>query len=157
MNDDEENAELSTDTEDNVEVPEKQLPKKVDDKTQKESSTEKSQQSCKDILIERTCGLPVENSEETDVCMPLENLRLTNTDESYKNRDETRSVRSVTTTSTIPPDVIKKRVQMSLKKRQQQQMRHKNQLVKGEASAVTRSRRDNIQTIRDSTTGFWAD
>jgi len=55
---------------------------------------------------------------------------------------------STSTTSTIHPDVIKSRVKTDLKKREKQQSRMSK--VKGEASAATRSRRNNRDTIKDS-------
>ncbi|XP_012216968.1 uncharacterized protein RIOK2 isoform X2 [Linepithema humile] len=68
--------------------------------------------------------------------------------------DDTRSIRSVTTASTIAPDVIKKRTKLLLDKREK-----KNRtriLVKGEASAVTRQRRDNRTTIKEyESSGIW--
>uniref|UniRef100_A0A146KZB1 Serine/threonine-protein kinase RIO2 n=1 Tax=Lygus hesperus TaxID=30085 RepID=A0A146KZB1_LYGHE len=65
------------------------------------------------------------------------------------------SVRSYsTTTSTIAPEVIKERVKKALEKREQRNK--KRILVKGEASAVTRQRRDNRDTIKDSY-GIWED
>ncbi|BES94688.1 serine threonine-protein kinase [Nesidiocoris tenuis] len=65
------------------------------------------------------------------------------------------SVRSFSTaTSTIAPEVIKERVKKALEKRDQRNK--KRILVKGEASAVTRQRRDNRDTIKDSH-GIWDD
>jgi len=66
--------------------------------------------------------------------------------------DDTRSVRSISTAATIAPDVIKKRIKLALDKRERNQA--KKALVKGEASAVTRIRRDNRATIKEST-GIW--
>lgn len=66
--------------------------------------------------------------------------------------DDTRSIRSISTTATIAPDVIKKRTKLALNKRERSQT--KRILVKGEASAVTRIRRDNRATIKEST-GIW--
>ncbi|KYN02633.1 PREDICTED: serine/threonine-protein kinase RIO2 [Cyphomyrmex costatus] len=66
--------------------------------------------------------------------------------------DDTRSIRSVSTAATIAPDVIKKRTKIALDKRERSQA--KRALVKGEASAVTRIRRDNRATIKEST-GIW--
>lgn len=65
-----------------------------------------------------------------------------------------RSVRSVSTAATISPDVIKKRTKQSLEKRERKGLSRKI-LVKGEASAVTRVRRENRDTIKQSTTGIW--
>jgi len=63
------------------------------------------------------------------------------------------SVRSMTTATTIPPEVIRDRVKKSLEKRQRATVRHRN-LAKGEASAVNRQRRENKDTIKDSF-GIW--
>jgi len=63
------------------------------------------------------------------------------------------SVRSMTTASTIPPEVIRDRVKKSLEKKQRATVRHRN-LAKGEASAVNRQRRENKDTIKDSF-GIW--
>ncbi|XP_011175459.2 serine/threonine-protein kinase RIO2 isoform X2 [Solenopsis invicta] len=66
--------------------------------------------------------------------------------------DDTQSIRSISTAATIAPDVIKKRTKLALDKRERSQT--KRALVKGEASAVTRIRRDNRATIKEST-GIW--
>lgn len=65
---------------------------------------------------------------------------------------DTRSIRSISTASTIAPDVIKKRTKLALDKRDRSKT--KRALIKGEASAVTRIRRDNRATIKEST-GIW--
>ncbi|XP_014248841.1 serine/threonine-protein kinase RIO2 [Cimex lectularius] len=57
-----------------------------------------------------------------------------------------------TTASTIPPEIIRERVKKALEKRQKEGNRRI--LVKGEASAVTRKRRENRENIRDSA-GIW--
>lgn len=63
------------------------------------------------------------------------------------------SVRSMSTATTIPPEVIRDRVKKSLEKRERATVRHRK-LAKGEASAVNRQRRDNKDTIKDSF-GIW--
>lgn len=63
------------------------------------------------------------------------------------------SVRSMSTATTIPPEVIRERVKKSLEKRNRAAARHRN-LAKGEASAVNRQRRENKSTIKDSF-GIW--
>uniref|UniRef100_A0A1B6CY58 Serine/threonine-protein kinase RIO2 n=1 Tax=Clastoptera arizonana TaxID=38151 RepID=A0A1B6CY58_9HEMI len=63
------------------------------------------------------------------------------------------SVRSVTSTSTIPPEVIQSRVKKALEKREKAATKQRC-LAKGEASAVTRKRRENRDTIQDHK-GFW--
>lgn len=63
------------------------------------------------------------------------------------------SVRSMSTATTIPPEVIRERIKKSLEKRQRAAVRHRK-LAKGEASAVNRQRRENKDTIKDSF-GIW--
>ncbi|VVC43349.1 Serine/threonine-protein kinase Rio2,RIO kinase, conserved site,RIO kinase,RIO2 kinase winged helix domain [Cinara cedri] len=63
------------------------------------------------------------------------------------------SVRSMSTATTIPPEVIRDRVKKSLEKRERAAVRHRK-LAKGEASAVNRQRRENKNTIKDSF-GIW--
>ena len=64
-------------------------------------------------------------------------------------------VRSFSTTaSTIHPDVVKARVKSALEKRGRKGQARR-QVVKGEASAKTRSRRNNKDTIASSTSAFW--
>lgn len=63
------------------------------------------------------------------------------------------SVRSMSTATTIPPEVIRDRVRQSLEKRERAKVRHRK-LAKGEASAVNRQRRENKDTIKDSF-GIW--
>ena len=59
-----------------------------------------------------------------------------------------------TTASTIHPDVVKARVKSALEKRGKKGQARR-QVVKGEASAKTRSRRNNKDTIASSTSAFW--
>lgn len=73
-------------------------------------------------------------------------------DEAVLIYDDTQSIRSISTAATIAPDVIKRRTKLALDKRERNQT--KRALVKGEASAVTRVRRDNRATIKEST-GIW--
>lgn len=67
--------------------------------------------------------------------------------------NDTQSIRSVSTAATIAPDVIKRKTKLALEKRDKKN-RSKRILVKGEASAVTRIRRENKATIQEST-GIW--
>lgn len=66
---------------------------------------------------------------------------------------EIHSIRSMSTTTTIPPEVVRDRVKKLLEKRERATVRHRN-LAKGEASAVNRQRRENKNTIKDSF-GIW--
>ncbi|KAK2580049.1 hypothetical protein KPH14_012333 [Odynerus spinipes] len=70
-----------------------------------------------------------------------------------KEFSDLRSVRSISTTATIAPDIIKKKTKQALEKREKRGHSRKI-LVKGEASAVTRVRRENRDTIKQST-GIW--
>lgn len=66
-----------------------------------------------------------------------------------------QSIRSVSTTATIAPDVIKRRMKKTLERRARKNQSRKI-LIKGEASATTRVRRDNTDTIKQSTgSGIW--
>lgn len=58
------------------------------------------------------------------------------------------SIRSLSTASTIAPEVVRSRVKQSLVRRERQQIR-KRIVAKGEASATTRSRRDNKAAIQE--------
>lgn len=70
-----------------------------------------------------------------------------------RNVSDSKSIYSTTTVATIAPKVIKKRVKLALERRQKREQSRKI-LVKGEASAVTRSRRENRDVIKQST-GIW--
>lgn len=99
-------------------------------------------------------------SETANSCKDFENCeekdRLSDANSDVYSEDEnerfmSRSVHSSTTT--IHPDEIKKRIkrQMNLKEKRE---RRKKCVAKGEASAVTRSRRENTDTIKQSR-GIW--
>nr|CAD7413575.1 unnamed protein product [Timema poppensis] len=68
--------------------------------------------------------------------------------------NDARSIRSTSTAATIAPGAIKKRVKMSLERREQKALAKKRLAVKGEASAVTRSRRENSDNIKQCN-GIW--
>ncbi|XP_022129935.2 serine/threonine-protein kinase RIO2 [Pieris rapae] len=70
-----------------------------------------------------------------------------------KALSDVRSMRSYTSASTIAPEVVKSQVKRNLEQRQKK-MERKKAIAKGEASAVTRQRRDNTETIRESH-GLW--
>jgi len=73
------------------------------------------------------------------------------------HNEDTRSVRSVSTTaSTIPPDQVKARVKASLEKNKKK-VQARRTIAKGEASAKTRSKRENKNIIKTSRSAFWAD
>ena len=66
----------------------------------------------------------------------------------------TGSIRSTSTAATIAPEEIRSRVKKSLERRERASQK-KRLTVKGEASAVTRSRRDNMDTIKQCD-GIWS-
>ncbi|XP_068622560.1 uncharacterized protein RIOK2 [Battus philenor] len=70
-----------------------------------------------------------------------------------KALSDVRSMRTYTSASTIAPEVVKQQVKKNLEDRQKK-MERKKAIAKGEASAVTRQRRDNRETIRESH-GLW--
>ncbi|KOX77803.1 Serine/threonine-protein kinase RIO2 [Melipona quadrifasciata] len=73
-----------------------------------------------------------------------------------KESSDSRSmytVHSSMTNATIAPELIKKKVKVALQKREKREQ-SKRILVKGEANAVTRIRRENKDTIKQST-GIW--
>lgn len=73
--------------------------------------------------------------------------------EDGENFSDSRSVYSNTTTSTIAPELIKRRIKAALQKRDKREQARRI-LAKGEANAVTRVRRENRDTIKQST-GIW--
>lgn len=70
-----------------------------------------------------------------------------------KALSDVRSMRTYTSASTIAPEIVKQQVKKNLDVRQKK-MDRKKAIAKGEASAVTRDRRDNRETIRESS-GIW--
>ena len=66
----------------------------------------------------------------------------------------TCSVRTTSTAATIAPEEIRSRVKKSLERRERASQK-KRLTVKGEAGAVTRSRRDNMDTIKQCD-GIWS-
>lgn len=65
----------------------------------------------------------------------------------------TCSIRSISTAATIAPGEIRSRVKKSLVRREKSAQK-KRITVKGEASAITRSRRENMDTIKQCD-GIW--
>ncbi|KAH9638056.1 hypothetical protein HF086_014917 [Spodoptera exigua] len=70
-----------------------------------------------------------------------------------KALSDVRSMRTYTSASTIAPEIVKQQVKKNLEIKQKK-MERKKAIAKGEASAVTRQRRDNRETIRESH-GLW--
>lgn len=70
-----------------------------------------------------------------------------------KALSDVRSMRSFSTVSTIAPDVITSKVKKNLNYKQKQ-IERKHCVAKGEASAATRVKRENKDTIKQSK-GIW--
>uniref|UniRef100_A0A6P7FE78 Serine/threonine-protein kinase RIO2 n=1 Tax=Diabrotica virgifera virgifera TaxID=50390 RepID=A0A6P7FE78_DIAVI len=86
-----------------------------------------------------------------DTAQKIEDIQLDSDDSS--DHFDSRSMLS--TTSTIPPEEIKNRLKKQLLIKEKRQQRKKC-VAKGESSAVTRSRRENSNTIKQSQ-GIWCD
>ncbi|XP_043491317.1 serine/threonine-protein kinase RIO2 [Polistes fuscatus] len=101
-----------------------------------------------------------DNSKESNFENDIEELRLRveqsmqEVDSSEENVNEDLTIARSAATTIISPDDIKKRTKRSLEKREKKNISRKI-LVKGEASAVTRVRRENRDIIKQSTVGIW--
>lgn len=85
----------------------------------------------------------------------LREMKVTDRLDESDRRSIISMIRSISTTSTIPPEVIREKVKKSLVRREAQEIR-KRAVVKGEASATTRQRRENRDNIKDcSDCGIW--
>ncbi|OXB79360.1 UNVERIFIED_CONTAM: hypothetical protein H355_008165 [Colinus virginianus] len=72
-----------------------------------------------------------------------------------KARTRTTSVSSLGSCSTIPPELVKKKIKRQLTKQQKSALRQR--LQKGEANIYTKQRRENMYNIKSSldAAGFW--
>merc|ERR1712051_454650 len=124
---------------------------------EKKRAAEKEVEQLRRAVEESVTLARVDEAEEGED--DLGNLREINSKfrpfrDNISDRMETASVRSFSTTaSTIHPDVVKARVKSALEKRGKKGQARR-QVVKGEASAKTRSRRNNKDTIASSTSAF---
>ncbi|XP_012271917.1 serine/threonine-protein kinase RIO2 [Orussus abietinus] len=71
----------------------------------------------------------------------------------FESASRVQGAFSIRSNSTIPPDVIKKRTKQTLEKRRAKAT-PRRALAKGEASATTRIRRENLDTVKQSS-GIW--
>lgn len=85
--------------------------------------------------------LNCEKAEETDIVQSIPEKSA-----SLYKKGKASSIRSV---STIPPEEVKQRLKKEQQKKQRKQEK-KRITVKGEASAVNRSRRENLDNIKQS-------
>ncbi|XP_060824861.1 serine/threonine-protein kinase RIO2 isoform X3 [Bombus pascuorum] len=74
-------------------------------------------------------------------------------DDDVEKFNDLETMYSSTTASTIDPELIKKKVKIALQKREKREQSRRI-LAKGEANATTRVRRENRDTIKQST-GIW--
>lgn len=74
-------------------------------------------------------------------------------DDDVEKFNDSGSMYSSMTATTIAPELIKKKVKIALQKREKREQSRRI-LVKGEANAITRVRRENRDTIKQST-GIW--
>lgn len=131
----------------------------------KYSAIEKTENKLSNLTINET-QQAIDNIESETNSSDTVNEKLTLTEEqldrnSQKYRlamiekalSDVRSMRTYTSASTIAPEVVKQQVKKNLDIKQKKSER-KKAVAKGEASAVTRHRRDNRETIREST-GLW--
>jgi len=119
--------------------------------TERENNTENEcEPSNRNITVEN-----IENDKEynennlSDISSDVESNAAYTDD--YDGR---RSIRSTSTAATIAPDVVKRRMKLTLKKREKKG-RSRKILAKGEASAVTRTRRENNAVVKESK-GIWS-
>nr|CAG4643136.1 EOG090X04DJ [Ilyocryptus agilis] len=105
---------------------------------------EKTQQDCTEIPS------AVDGTELTELMD--QHCALTETDWSDVKAARNRGTASVTSMSTIDPEVIKSRVKKSITRKQNAQALQRIR-AKGEASAATRARRDNKELVRAD--GIW--
>ena len=136
--------------------------------TEKSESEDDGEQGSDDSQVERTDKNHFEEIISDLKCEELETLQseMSNTLAAIKldgddRNDDMGSVSGfsiATSQATIAPEVIKSKVKKSFEKTDRMNIR-KRIRAKGEASAVTRSRRANMDNIKQSTAvgGFWGD
>lgn len=110
--------------------------------------------SVKGVINQKSRDLNVKHKEDvTDSHLTAETFDSEDEQVGTEIFSDSRSMYSNTTAATIAPEVIKKKVKVALQKREDRE-KSRRILVKGEANAVTRVRRDNRDTIKQST-GIW--
>ncbi|XP_060700295.1 serine/threonine-protein kinase RIO2 [Hemiscyllium ocellatum] len=115
-----------------------------------------SGQSDEDLGDEDKCPNLVDLSAQNKEFRPFRNeLSLMHVNEHRQRTTSLSSAGSLMSTSTIPPDVIKRKVKQQLSKQQKTVIRRR--LQKGEANVYTKQRRENMQTIKWSAeaASFW--
>lgn len=86
----------------------------------------------------------------------LNNLKIDISSEFDGVSEDGRSnVTGMSTASTIPAEVVRDKVKKALERRHRNEARHRV-IVKGEANAVTRKRRENRDTIKEHAVWDWS-
>lgn len=132
----------------------------ITEKTVNFTISERDPEHTKEINSKEDKGLINEEDDEVPTLVQAEeNGDFDKNSQKYrlamieKALSDVRSMRTYTSASTIAPEVVKQQVKKNLEIRQKK-MDRKKAIAKGEASAVTRHRRDNRETIRESH-GLW--
>lgn len=106
--------------------------------------------NCVNCAVEKINPDELQNGDKNDIILDENRLGSnTKTSRDPSEEDFNFDIRSVTSASTIPPEVIRARVKKALEKRERTKVRIRN-LAKGEASATSRKRRENRATIKES-------
>jgi len=105
---------------------------------------------------EEDFGYEIPDAESSDQVPSLHELNRKFQPFRDDNAFDVQSVRSCSTVASIAPEVIKARVKASLDKRAKASQARRR-VAKGEASAVTRVKRENKDNIKQSSSAFWAD
>lgn len=146
----EENSSTENDEDDNIDSNDEEQNKDIQSEPNKETiQTNISTESIKNDF-KQNLHTTVDNLNKVQI---NSNKSISDVDSDFSPEDdfETGSVRS--TATTIPPDEIKKRVKKQIISKDKRTERKKC-VAKGEASAVTRVRRENRETIKQSK-GLW--
>lgn len=124
------------------------------DTEEREETPEEDDDDDDDLLTEIIPDAPEDGDVLGHLTTSFSTVRLAGTTFHPSDQLESASVRSYSTTaSTIHPDVVKSRVRAALDKKGRKG--NARQVVKGEASAKTRNKRENKDTITSSTSAFW--
>lgn len=138
------------------------------EKEEEQNETETTPTARSDEETEK--GLEEELNEAEDECPELADLSTSNkefkpfrdsdsllhvAEHSRRRTDSEATMGSIGSCSTIPPEVVRQKVQRQLTK--QQKAAQRRRLQKGEANLVTKSRRDNQNNIKSSmeSASFW--
>lgn len=120
----------------------------TNDKEAEEEELNEADDECPELTDISTCNKNFKPFRDPDSLLHIAEHRRQRT-------DSENTMGSVGSCSTIPPEVVRQKVRRQLNK--QQKAAQRRRLQKGEASLVTKSRRDTQNTIKSSMEGadFW--